>query len=54
MRAEMLTAVLAFVNPMSLPRRHRDLTERPDDHQVATLTQLSQLAPRFWNFVCKS
>ena len=37
MRAEMLTAVLAFVNPMSLPRRHRDLAERPDDHQVATL-----------------
>ena len=37
MRAEMLTAVLALVNPMSLPRRHRDLAERPDDHQVATL-----------------
>ena len=37
MQAEMLTAVLAFVNPMSLPRRHRDLAERPDDHQVATL-----------------
>ena len=37
MRAEMLTAVLALVNPMSLPRRHRDLSERPDDHQVATL-----------------
>ena len=36
MQAEMLTAVLA-VNPMSLPRRHRDLAERPDDHQVATL-----------------
>ena len=46
MRAEMLTAVLAFVKPVSLPRRHRDngnpivavdLAERPDDHQVATL-----------------
>ena len=40
MRAEMLTAVLALVNPMSLQRRHRkngnaivavDLAEHPDD-----------------------
>ena len=40
MRAEMLTAVLALVNPMSLTRRHRnngnaivaiDLAEHPDD-----------------------
>jgi hypothetical protein len=40
MRAEMLTAVLALVNPMSLPRRYRnngnaivavDLGEHPDD-----------------------
>ena len=42
-----LTAFLAFVNPMSLPRRHRnngnaivavDLAERPDDHQAVAAT----------------
>ena len=47
MPAEMLTAFLAFVNPMSLPRRHRnngnaivavDLAERPDDHQAVAAT----------------
>ena len=47
MRAEMLTAVLALVNPMSLQRRHRnngnaivavDLAERPDDHQAVAAT----------------
>ena len=47
MPAEMLTAFLAFVNPTSFPRRHRnngnaivavDLAERPDDHQAVAAT----------------
>ena len=47
MPAEMLTAFLAFVNPTSFPRGHRnngnaivavDLAERPDDHQAVAAT----------------